>query len=501
MTADKVLNTYEVEDDFLPLAFSDNASAQSNIVFAGYGICAPDLEYDDYEEIDVQDKIVLALRYGPEGDDPKSDYDKFTPARYKAMTAREKGAAALLLVTGPESYEEDELIPLKYDASFQSSGIVALSISRAVAEEILGLAGKELRDTQHTIDSTLTPNSFPVPGVSVRLRTDVRHERRETSNVVGYLEGNDPDLKDELIVIGAHYDHLGLGHHGSRAPDHIGEIHNGADDNASGVATVLELAEAFAAKRTQLKRSMLFCCFAAEEIGILGSGYYVNHPVFPLEKTATMINMDMVGRLTDNKLIVNGSGSAEEWEDLLTGYNETYGFDLSMKKSGYAPSDNTPFYAKGIPILFFFTGAHDDYHTPSDDVEQINAEGQERIVKYVHDIAVTIDTTMTRPTLAKVEGEKEPGEATGFRVALGTVPDFGAEVEGVKLQGVKEDGPAEQAGIRAGDIVVRVEDKEIKNLYDYAYALGEYKPGDVVDVEVVRDGETMTFTVTLAKRR
>jgi aminopeptidase YwaD len=492
---------YRVEDDFLPLAFSENGIVEGDVVFAGYGISATDLEYDDYEGIDVTDKIVIILRYGPEGDDPKSDYDKYTPARYKAMTAREKGAAALLFVTGPESYEEDELIPMKYDASVQSSGIVAVSIKRDLAEEIFERNGRDLRLTQQSIDSTKIPQSFALPDVRFSIQSDVLQERRETSNVVGLLEGNDPDLKEEIIVIGAHYDHIGLGHHGSRAPDRIGEIHNGADDNASGVATVLELAEAFTRERVALRRSMLFCCFGAEEIGILGSSYYVNHPLVALDKTVAMINMDMVGRLTENTLIVNGSGSAVQWDSLLTYFNESFQFDLSLKKSGYAPSDNTPFYAKEIPILFFFTGAHDDYHTPSDDVEFINAEGQERIVKYVHSIAMNVDTSLVKPQLAKIEGEKEPSEATGFRVALGTIPDFAADVEGVKLAGVKEGGPAEAAGIQAGDIVVRLGDKDITNLYDYAYALGEHKPGDVVEVVVIRNGEKLTFSVTLAKRK
>ncbi|UCE20370.1 MAG: M20/M25/M40 family metallo-hydrolase [Gemmatimonadota bacterium] len=493
--------TYSVEEDFLPLAFSSNERVTGEVVFAGYGISAEDLDYDDYENIDVTGKIVMAFRYGPEGDDPKSEYDKYAPTRYKAMTAREKGAAGLLLITGPESYEQDEIISLKYDSSVSSSGIVAMSISRDIAAQVFNLAGRDLRHVQSSIDSTKVPQSFHIPEVTVTLRADVVHERRVTSNVVGFLEGGDPELKDELIVIGAHYDHLGLGEHGSRAPDQIGEIHNGADDNASGVAGVLELAEAFSADRSVLRRSLLFIAFGGEEIGIIGSNYYVNNPIFELEKTVTMINLDMIGRLTDNKLIVQGVGTAAEWDSLITFSNETSGFDLALKKSGYAPGDNTPFYAKKIPVLFFFTDAHEDYHTPWDDVEKINVEGEEKIVEYVRSIATYVDTSETRPLLTQIEEEEKPTGHPRFRVSVGTIPDFAAEVEGVKLTGVREGGPAERAGIKGGDIIVRLGEKEIKNLYDYTYALGEYKPGDVVDVVVIRDGQRLTFEVTLEKRK
>ncbi|MFQ6093144.1 MAG: M28 family peptidase [bacterium] len=493
--------TYTIDDDFLPLAFSAGDSVEGQAVFAGYGISAPELNYDDYEGIDVRGKIVLALRYGPEGDDPKSEYDKYRPARYKAMTAREKGAAALLLVTGPESYEEDEIVPLKYDSTVQNSGITVLSVRREIAAGILRAVGRDLRQVQRAIDSTKTPQSFPIPEVSLSLRADVIQERRRTSNVVGFLEGSDPELKGELIVIGAHYDHLGLGQYGSRAPERMGEVHNGADDNASGVAALLELAEGFAAHRAILRRSILFIGFGAEEIGVLGSTYYVNHPIFELDRTVTMINIDMVGRLTDDNLIINGAGTAAGWDSLLTRLNETPRFDLALKRSGYAPGDNTPFYAKGVPILFFFTGAHEDYHKPSDDTDRINVDGEERIVKYIYSIAAAIDTSTTRPQLAKVEGEREPSTSGRFRVYMGTVPDFAAEVEGVKLAGVKEGGPAEKAGLRGGDIIIRLGSKEITNLYDYTYALGQHRPGDVVEVTAVRDGRSLTFSVTLEKRK
>ena len=496
-----VTRSYEVEKDFLPLAFSSNERVEGEVVFAGYGLSAPELDYDDYEGIDVTNRIVLVFRYGPEGDDPKSKYDKYTPARYKAMTAREKGASALLFATGPESYDEDELIPLQYDASIQSSGIAAFSVSRSLAEELFEAAGKDLRHMQDLIDSTKSPQSCSIPGVTLSLEVSVVQETRKTSNVVGLIQGNDPDLKNEVIVIGAHYDHLGLGEHGSRAPDQLGEIHNGADDNASGVAAMLELAESFAANKADLRRSLVFIGFGAEEIGVLGSSYYVDNPLLDLEETVAMLNVDMVGRLTDNKLIVQGVGTATVWDSLVNRCNEIPGFDLALKQSGYAPGDNTPFYAKKIPVLFFFTGAHDDYHTPSDDIEKINAEGEEKIVKYICSIATFIDTSQTRPILALVEGEREPSESRGFRVSMGTVPDFAADVVGVKLTAVKEGGPAEKAGIRGGDIIVRLGDKEITNLYDYAYVLGEHKPGDIVEAVVIREGETLRFTVTLAKRK
>jgi exosome complex RNA-binding protein Csl4 len=337
--------------------------------------------------------------------------------------------------------------------------------------------------------------------VKCSLEAEVVQEKRKTSNVVGFLEGSDPVRKNEVLVIGAHYDHLGLGEHGSRAPERIGEVHNGADDNASGVAAMLELAENLATRKPDLRRSILFMGFGAEEIGILGSSYYVEHPIFELDSTVAMLNIDMVGRLRDNKLIVQGVGTATVWDSLVHHYNTEAGFDLSLKQSGYAPGDNTPFYAKKMPVLFFFTGVHDDYHTPDDDASKINAEGEEKIVRYVHSIAMTVDTAQVRPILAQVEEDKESPTSQGFRVSMGTVPDFAADVKGVKLAGVKEGGPAEKAGIRGGDIVIRVGSKEIKNLYDYAFALGEFKPGDVVEVVVLRDGQEVMLSVTLEKRK
>jgi len=493
---------YAVQRDFLPLAFSSNGQAQGLVVFAGYGLSAPDLQYDDYANLDVAGKTVLLLRFTPEGNDPHSKYYKFAPLRYKTMKAREKGARAVLFVTGPENPEETELVRLKYDRAFGDVGIPVATVRRAVAEEILRAAGQSLAALQKQIDSTKTPHSLVIPNLQAMIETDLVQQRAKTSNVLGYLQGSDPALKNEAVVVGAHYDHLGLGGEGSLAPKEEGQVHNGADDNASGTAGLLELAEAFAAKRDSLKRSLLFVAFAGEEEGLLGSSYYVKHPVVPLEQTVAMINLDMIGRpKPDSTLIVYGAGSSPAWKELLEKYNLNHHFKLKLNQSGYGPSDHSSFYGKNIPVLFFFTGLHDDYHKPSDDYDKINAQGEAKIVDFVYSLVKEIVVEPPRPPFAKVSGETAPREGRAdLRVYLGTIPDFGEEVEGVKLSGVREGSPAEKAGLRAGDIIIGLGDKTIRNLYDYTYALQEYRPGDVVELSVLREGERVRVLVTLGRR-
>jgi Zn-dependent M28 family amino/carboxypeptidase len=317
--------------------------------------------------------------------------------------------------------------------------------------------------------------------------------------VVGLLKGSDPTLKDEIVVIGAHYDHLGLGGPQSLAPKALGEVHNGADDNASGTAGMLELAQAFADRATDLKRSLLFMAFSGEEEGLLGSNYYVKHPLFPIERTVAMINMDMIGRLQDNKLIVQGVGTSPQWPPLLEEVNKQKKFDLKTTADGTGPSDHSSFYLKDIPVLFLFTGVHSDYHKPSDDYDKINTEGQARVVRFAYDVVSKIQSLPTRPEFTKTSGSEQMGRR-GFRVSLGVMPDYAEEVEGMKISGLRQGSPAERAGLKAGDIIVRLGSIQIKNIYDYTFALSPLKEGEEVEIEVLRNEQRLVMKITPEKR-
>ncbi len=491
--------------DFRPLGFSSSASVSGPLVFAGYGISAPDKGYDDYKAIEANGKVVVILRYGPDGESPRSEFSRYTSLREKARMARDKGAAGILLVTGPMNDTEDELMKLAFDQAAGNSGIPIVSVKRSFIAPLLVSGGRDLRALQDSIKASHAPQSFPIEGASVTLTTDVQTVSAQTANVIGVLEGNDDALKNEVLVLGAHMDHLGYGgpNSGSTRPDTIA-IHNGADDNASGTAALLELAQKFGATTYELKRTIVFTFFSAEELGTLGSAYYVNNPSFPMSQTVAMLNMDMVGRLDNRSLTVGGSGTSPAWNALLAKYNADSSFALKLEPDGFGPSDHASFYGKNIPVLFFFTGTHTDYHKPSDDWDKINYSGEEKVVRYVYSIAREVDGQKEKPLYARVESSasrSSGGDTRSYSVTLGVVPDFGQSPEGMKISAVQPNRPAEKAGLKAGDIIIRMAGKKTLNIYDYMGVLGELKPGDEVQVEVLRDGKTMTFTAKMEKKK
>lgn len=491
-----------VDKEYRPFGFSASGIFSGDVVFVGYGISASDKNYDDYKGIDVKDKAVLLLRNAPEGDSLKGKLESFVSLRYKASKAKELGAKALLIVTGPMDSDTDDLMKLSYDQSTGNAGILAVHIKRDVANELFKTSGTTIKDIQAAITTTQSPKSMPLKGVSLSLQTDINEIRETTANVVGFLEGNDPVLKNEIIAIGAHHDHLGYGGAGSGStkPDTVA-VHHGADDNASGTAGLLELAQAFAARKSELKRSILFLSFSGEELGLLGSAYYVKAPTLPLEKTVTMLNMDMIGRLNNKALIVYGIGTSTGFEELVKKHNRDSMFVLKLNKDGYGPSDHSSFYAKQIPVFHFFTDLHSDYHQPSDEYEKLNYDGMEQVTNYVEAIVLDLDQETAKPQYVAVEAPRPAGGAgRSTRVYMGTIPDFGEQVEGMKLSGVREGGPAAKAGLQGGDIIIKFGKVDIKNLYDFTYALSEYKPGDEVALVVKRGSETLNMKVVLEKR-
>lgn len=310
----------KLDVDYRPLGFSPTGKFEGGAAFVGYGIAFAEKGYDDYQGIDVKDKAVIVLRYHPEGDNQHSEFNQYASLRYKASKAKERGAKAFILVTGPADEDNDELLKLSFDQS-GSAGIPSVCITRKIADEWFKPDGKSLKELQEKINGSKTPQSFELPNFRLSLRTEVHEIRKKTRNVVGFLEGNDASLKSEVVVVGAHYDHLGLGGEGSGSlrPDTVA-VHNGADDNGSGTAGLLELSQYFSAARSALKRSMLFLAFSGEELGLLGSAHFVSHPPLPLDRMVTMLNMDMIGRLTERKLIVYGIGTSPSFDSLARKY-------------------------------------------------------------------------------------------------------------------------------------------------------------------------------------
>jgi hypothetical protein len=506
----------KLDQDFRPLPFSESGEASGEVVFAGYGLVAPgdqDARYDSYSGLDVKGKIVLVLRYVPENVEParRAQLNRYAGLRYKAMLARERGAKAVLVATGPSSPHAGELVPLTNDFTNSASGIIAASINGKTADALLAPGEKTLKELQTALDSE-NPHAttdFVLPKVKATLACNVEHLKKSDSDVAAYLPpaigaGNP---QSEYVVVGAHYDHLG--HGGSSSLDRVGEenkIHPGADDNASGVAWVMELAASLARERAEhpekFRRGVIFGCWSGEEIGLIGSAAFCEYPPVPLDKVVAYVNADMVGRMRDNKLTLQGAGSSHAWRRLIEKRNVGAGFSLALQDDPYLPTDVTSFYTKNVPVLNFFTGAHEDYHRPTDTADKLNYKDLERITTFARDIVVDLAQSSDRPDLAKVErsGQAGGGRET-LRTYLGTIPDYTTEVKGVKLSGVRGGSPAEKGGLRGGDVIVEFAGQKITNIYDYTYALDAVKIGKPTRMVVERDGQQVTLEVTPEARK
>ena len=329
----------------------------------------------------------------------------------------------------------------------------------------------------------------------------------EARNVIAVLPGSDPHGTQSLVV-GAHYDHLGLGGFGSLSPDQAGEVHNGADDNASGTAVLIEAARALASGPS-LAQDVIFIAFTGEERGLWGSAHYVASPLLTVDATVAMLNLDMVGRVRDDLLTVLGTGTAEEWEATLERANARIDapLDLRFNSDGFGASDHTSFYARGIPVLHFFSNTHPEYHRVEDDWELVNAEGMDRVTALVAAVVREVVPASGLASLTPVEGAGNPhgvqsgdesSMRSGFRVRLGTIPDYSRESGGMAITAVRAGSPAAEAGMQGGDIIVMFGPHEVDDVYDYMAALNEFDPGDEVEIVVLRDGERVSFKVVLA---
>ncbi|MFQ5525025.1 MAG: M20/M25/M40 family metallo-hydrolase [Thermoanaerobaculia bacterium] len=494
------------------LSFSEDGSVTGPAIFAGYGMVVPDdgeFSYDSYGAIDVEGKIVVALRYFPEDaeDEPRARLARFSGLRYKAMQARERGALAIVIVTGPRSPNAGEVVPMAFDAAVADSGLLAVSANHEVAERLLAYGSdKSVEDIQKSFDDA-NPHvvGFDLDGLELTVKASVQREKKIGRNVVGILpraagsgsNGENDTWDKPYVLVGAHFDHLGKGRTAGSLADksEADAIHYGADDNASGVAAVLSVASSLAERDTG--REIVIAFWSGEEIGILGSGEFAKGETLSPDKLAAYINFDMVGRSKDNKLSLQAVGSSRVWPGLIEQSNVPVGLDLSIQDDPYLPTDSTSFNTAKVPTLNFFTGSHEDYHKPSDTAEKINYEDLERIAKLGTLITRKVSRLDTAPEFVTVERKvEEGGGRDGVRAFTGTIPDYGTEVEGLLLSGVIEGGPADEAGLQAGDVIVQFGAKEISNIYDYTYALDAVKIGEPIEVVFVRDGEEKETSIT-----
>lgn len=490
---------FSLKEDFRPLASTDNGTVEGKIVFAGYGLKINDgkeYEYDSYGALDVKDKVVLVLDDIPEELDKEKEklFERNIASGYKQMIARQNGASAILIVKKRMNTGRD------YEV-VGASGIISLAVSEETADALLASSGEtvsELRDKLKEGDPKELDQLFETEE-QVRIEAMVERIVKQDYNVVGMIPAANPDA--DYIFIGAHYDHLGYGETNSRS---VGEdahkIHNGADDNGSGTVTVVELAEYFAGKKKEdpasITYNLVFCLWSGEELGLLGSNAFATKLPVPKEKVKAYINYDMVGRMEKNKLEIQGLGSAEEWKSIMEKKNIVVGFDLTLGSDPYLPTDATSFYLKGIPVASFFTGIHMDYHTYADDVELINFDDMQRVVKFSSLVVNELMKPDQPLTYQEVKIKQQRSRRGALSVSLGTIPAYaGSDEPGVAIQGVRPGGPADKAGLEANDVIVGLNGKEINNIYDFMNILGELKPDVETPISVKREGEVVSLTI------
>lgn len=549
-------------EDYEVCAFGGTGVLDSEIVFCGYGIDAPDLKYDDFAGIDLTGKVALIMRRNPQQANEKSPFggghgiSRHAELRTKMQNAAQRNAAGVIVVNDPYSIrkagsdrknsldkagqnvieaaeaftaadandagkqteakqklveavnrrkglldaaanpKDDVLMPFGYAGPGEAKTTTpAVHITQVLADQMLKPAlNRTLAELESAIDVDLKPQSAALPGWKARGAVTVERVRSDVFNVIGTIEGEGP-LADETIVIGAHYDHVGRGGAGSLAPGST-DVHNGADDNASGTVALLELARRLGARTEKPARRLVFIAFTGEELGLLGSAKYVKDPVYPLDKTVAMFNMDMVGRLQEEKLTIFGTGTSSRWDKELKDLNAERKFEFVFKPEGFGPSDHSSFYGKKIPVLHFFTGTHPDYHRPSDDWDKLNIDGIRRVADLVEAIALKTAATAERPDYIEVKGTAQMGRS-GNRPYVGTIPDFGSEESGYSISGAVSGSPADKGGMKAGDRIVKFGSHKVTGLDDFDLALRKFQAGDTVEVVVVRDKKEVTLKITL----
>jgi hypothetical protein len=507
--------TLTTDQQFRVMGLSGSGTVSAPVVFVGFGASGTNNGYDDFKGVDVAGKIVMVLRKTPRAtvapdafDGPLTNYHASLAA--KVENAVKNKAAAIIYVNDRDTASQvDNLLDFGYSASSDADAqIPAIHLRRAEADAIVrSTRGKTLREIEEEIDATLKPQSGELKGWSATIKTAVERVGPRVKNIIGYLPGSGP-LANEIVVIGAHYDHLGYGGFGSLAGK-LKEpaIHHGADDNGSGTTVMIELGRQFAAMPNRQGRKLVFMAFSGEESGLLGSAFYCKNPLFPLADTIAMINLDMVGRLRQDattkkdKLIVYGTGSSKGFNALVDSLNKNFEFQFQKTATGMGPSDQQSFYLKNIPVLFFFTDTHADYHRPSDTVDKINFAGMVKIGAFVEQLTSALATTPTRPVYVKADSQssgRSPGAHVGVP-SVGIRPSYADEGPGVLLDGVSEGRPAAKAGIKGGDRIVEILGKPCNNMETYMTLMGGVKRGDPVEFTILRAGQKMKISVQTEK--
>ncbi len=492
---------YERDKHYAPALFSGSGAMNGDVAFCGYGfqIDEDKLKWNDFDGIDITDKWALILRGDPEIDSAMSLFIPYGGDRTKVFNAIDKGAAGVLLVT-PATMKSDDILPKQYfDRSGAGSTVPVVYITRKMADIILG--NKSVDDLTVALDEQRKPLSF-VTETTAKAVVEIEKVSSQTANVVAMLPGTDEKLKDEYIVIGAHFDHLGWGGpgSGSRVPDTLA-IHNGADDNASGVAGVIELAQYFAANKAPHKRSIIFTAFSAEESGLVGSKFLARNMPVPTEKVVGMFNFDMIGRYNSDKglISIGGTGTAIESDSLIDVAAKKYSFGVAKSADGYGPSDHASFYSVGVPVFFISTGAHADYHTPHDDTEFIDEAMAQQIAAFSADL-VEMVANMDAPLTFQRTSSAAKDSRSGMRlkVTFGIMPDMVSQsTDGLGVDGVRPGGPADKGGMKTGDKIVAINGEKVTDIYNYMHRLGKLKPGETAIVEVVRDGKSEVLLILL----
>ena len=552
--------TLELNKDWRPLVFSKTGKFEpADVVFAGYGIQAPAgegfEEYDSYVHLNVKDKWVMCFRFMPEevSAEQRQYLNSFSSLRFKAMKARDLGARGLILVSGPTSGAKNELVPLQFDGSLAGTSLAVVSVSNDVASRWMQSMNKDIKAVQARLDGGEPAMGFPVKQLQVSAQIDIQQEKKTGRNVLGRLQVSDSPAH-EIIVVGAHIDHLGAGPSANSLAkdDEQTNIHFGADDNASGVAAMLQIAEAMSRAKDnstlQGKRDVVFAAWSGEELGLLGSSHYVKQmetmfsqhaaafeqpPETETDKDAepgnaadadkksddkksddrsgpntgglhlyiaACLNMDMVGRMQE-KLVLQGIGSSTDWQQIIEQANVPAGLPITLQDDSYLPTDASVFFMHGVPILSAFTGNHGEYHTPRDTPEKINYEGISQISKFM---TIVLNELISRKKMPEYVMQEKPADGqrrANLRAYLGSIPDYAeTDTKGVQLSGVAKGGPADAAGVKGGDVIVKLAGKAIENIYDYTYAIEALKIGQEVEITVQRNGKEITMKVTPGSR-
>ena len=498
-----------LDQDWTPLSFSASRKVEAQVVFAGYGITAKEYGYDDYEGIDAKGKIVIVLRYEPRPKNASSPFRRYpnysvhAALRTKANNARDHGAVGMILVDLHDQGDaKGKLISTTNSLWRAGTSLVAAQVRPAPIEKWLDRYGVSLTELRAKIDHAETPASIEVPAGRATLEVNVEEIHQPAENVIAVLTGSDPRLENESVVIGAHYDHIGFGHYGARTSSTEGQVHHGADDNASGTAVLLDVARRLSRSDIKPARTIVFAAFSAEELGLFGSRHYINHPAVPLSSTKAMINLDMVGRLRDGRVTVFGTRSAQEFSAIVKSAATDSALKIS-ESDAIGRSDHMPFYGKKIPALHFFTGIHSDYHGPGDTWDKLNLEGMAKITELVLATVRSIANTkaplnfVSLPLGSGAQAISKDGASTAY---LGSIPDYAGGNEGVRLVGVSAGSPAALAGLREGDVIVMLAETKVENLEDLMLALSRRKPGDEVEIVVLRGTQSLKLKAVLRAR-